>query len=101
VKIVAVLKLIAESHGEPFAVRFVKRSNGEVREMTARTEVTKGLKGGERAYDFEEKGLVGVWDVMKEQYRVIPVEGITHFMPTLKDGWEEVEHPKKKKARKK
>lgn len=73
------IKAIRESNGHWFSVRFIMRSNGEVRYMNARTGVRKHLKGGKPAYDFKEKKLISVFDKIKEDYRVIPEEGIIEF----------------------
>lgn len=62
----------------------VQPTEGEYREMTCRFGVKKELKGGERAYDFEEKNVLGVWipeqdrrDDGKDQgYRVVPCENV-------------------------
>lgn len=74
-----VLKRIGESKGKIFSIRFTKRSTGEARHMVARTDVTSYLKGGPRSYDFEEKGLICVFDMQKKDYRTIPVDAITKF----------------------
>lgn len=62
--------------GHIFSVRFVKRTNGEVRHMLCQTGVTKHLKGGDKAYDASSKGLLSVYDVQKGGYRSIPLESI-------------------------
>jgi len=67
----------AKGNGRIFTVTFIKRTTGETRVMNARFAVKKHLKGGERAYDFEKKNVIGVFDVQKGGYRVISVEGIT------------------------
>ena len=93
----AVRALVGED-GTFFRVKFTKRPKklsakriaaGEVapveeREMTCRFGVRKHLKGGERAYDFDAKGVIGVWipeqdrrdDGKDNGYRVIPAEGV-------------------------
>ncbi len=75
--------LIAKSNGRFFSVLFVKRGDGELREMICRTGVKKNLKGGEAPYDFSEKKLIPVYDTQAEKkkpgdsgYRCIPIEGI-------------------------
>jgi hypothetical protein len=70
------LNLIRSSDGRIFGVRFVKRSTGELRTMNCRLGVTSHLQGGERSYDPDAKGLVTVFDMHKNGYRSIPVEGI-------------------------
>ncbi len=46
-----------------FSVKFIKRTNGEIRDMVCRLDVKKYLRGGAPAYDFAEKNLVCVCDV--------------------------------------
>lgn len=70
------VNLIRATNGAFFGVTFVKRTTGEVRRMNARLGVTKHLKGGERAYDFDAKKLIGVYSQDKGDYRTIPFEGI-------------------------
>lgn len=73
------IKAIKESNGQWFSVRFIRRTDGEVRYMNARTGVRKHLRGGEAAYDFKAKKLISVFDKIKKDYRVIPEEGIIEF----------------------
>ena len=71
------VKTFIESlHEQIFSVTFLKRDSTEIREMNCRQHVVKHLKGGERAYEFEEKGLIPVYDLVKSAYRCIPLEGI-------------------------
>ena len=60
-----------------FRVDFLKRTTGEMRTMVCRFGVTKHLKGGKRAYDFGDKGLLSVYDINKQGYRSIPIDNIT------------------------
>ena len=53
-----------------FTATFIKK-DGSVRVMNCRREVKKHLKGGERAWDFEKKGYISVYDLQAEDYRVI------------------------------
>lgn len=69
----------ANGNGRIFTVTFIKRTTGEKRVMNARFAVKKHLKGGERAYDFDKKNVIGVFDVQKGGYRVIAAEGITNI----------------------
>ena len=71
-----VKKLLESSKGTIFTVTFTKRTTGEERVMNCRLGVTKGLQGGERAYDPDSKGLLFVWDLVKEAYRSIPLDAI-------------------------
>jgi hypothetical protein len=63
-----------------FYVEFIKKTTGEVRKMKCRGGVTKGLSGGELAFDPKSKGLIGVFDMEKpdgdKSYRFINVEGV-------------------------
>lgn len=87
--------------GRIFYVRFRKRTpdpetgKREVREMTCRLGVKSHLKGGERAYDFEEKGLIPVFDMGKQDYRVIATEGLLELR--MNGEWFEIVQPKKGK----
>ena len=56
--------------GSIFTAKFVKK-DGSVRVINCRREVKKHLAGGERAWDFEKKGYVNVYDLQAEGYRVI------------------------------
>lgn len=67
---------------------FVKRSTGEEREMTFRQGVTEHLAGGEPAYDFSEKGLLPVYDMVAKGYRSVPKEGIVRIK--MKGVWHKV-----------
>lgn len=95
--------LVGDS-GTFFRVGFIKRKrptrkdpspSPEYREMTGRLGVKKHLKGGSRAYDFEEKNLLGVWipeqdrrnDGKDQGYRVIPCENV-RFVKAHGRTWE-------------
>jgi len=64
------------THNQFFSVRFIKRTTGELRNMLCRYGVRSRLKGGQAAYNFDEKGLVCVWDTHKQDYRTIPKEAL-------------------------
>lgn len=59
-----------------FSVTFVKRTNGEVRTLTGRKGVTKHLKGGSLAFDPSSKGLIVIFDVQKNEYRMVNLETV-------------------------
>lgn len=69
----------ARESGHIFAVEFVKRTDGTIREMLCRTGVTKGTKGGSMGYRPEDKGLLSVYDMQKQGFRSIPVENVLHL----------------------
>jgi len=66
----------AKGSGRVFGVTFIKRTNGEVRDMNCRGGVKKHLRGGELAYDPKEKRLVTVFDMAKGDYRSINCDSI-------------------------
>ena len=53
-----------------FTVTFLKK-DGSVRVLNGRRKVTKHLRGGELKYDPIEKGLITVYDLQSEGYRMI------------------------------
>ena len=61
--------------GKIFSVVFIKK-DGSVRKMVARLGVHKHLKGGELKYDAASKKLLPVFDMEKEEYRMINVSTI-------------------------
>jgi len=65
-------------NGRFFGVRFVKRTDGSIRHMVARTGVASPLTptSQPRTWDPASKGLLQVWDVHKRAYRLIPAESI-------------------------
>lgn len=71
----AELKSIVQN-GKFFTVVFIKRTDGTVRTMRARTGVVRHLIGGERRYDPDQKGLLIVYDIEKRGYRAIPSENV-------------------------
>lgn len=72
--------LIKELAGNTiFGVTFVKRTTGEVRDMTCRLGVSKGTVGGELPFDPVEKGLLPVYDMKSAGYRMINLETITEL----------------------
>jgi hypothetical protein len=71
-----VKKIIESVKGQFFSVEFRKRTDGTIRQMNCRVGVTKFLKGGERAYEFEDYGLVGVYDVKSGGYRCFGLESL-------------------------
>jgi len=69
-----------KTSGKFFSTTFIKRTNGEIRTMVCRGNVTKHLKGGELAFSPKEKNLVVVWDASVEDntkaYRMINLDTI-------------------------
>lgn len=74
-----VRKTILESNGKIFKVVFVKRTTGEVREMVARIGVKKDQTGEGLKFDPLEKGLLTVFDMQKDAYRMINLDTVTEL----------------------
>ena len=71
-----VLQEIQTANNTIFSVEFIKK-DGSVRTMTARLNVKKGVKGTGMAYDPIEKGLLPVWDMQKNAFRMINLKAVT------------------------
>lgn len=56
--------------GQIFSVKLVKK-DGTLREMVCRLGVKKHLKGGTLNYDAKSRGLLPVFDMQKQAYRMI------------------------------
>jgi len=61
-----------------FTVTFIKK-DGTVRVLNGRRKVTKHLRGGELAYDPIERGLIPVYDLKSEGYRMINSQTVTEI----------------------
>ena len=70
--------LIKATKGKFFTVTFVKK-DGTTRVMNARLGVKAYLKGGELPYDPEPKGLIPVYDMGKQKYRMVNINTITNI----------------------
>jgi len=66
--------------GKFVSILFVKRTTGELRKMLCRTGVKKHLQGGTMKYNPREHGLLTVFDMIKREYRSVPVEGLQRVM---------------------
>lgn len=73
------VKVLYDNYGKEFICTFIKRSNGEERILRGKLGVTEHLKGGELKYDKKEKNLISVFDLDKEEYRMIPIEGLLNI----------------------
>lgn len=65
-------------NGSIFSVDFTKK-NGEFRTMRARLGVKKHLQGGELPFDPVDKGLLPVFDMEKQAYRMINLKTVTEI----------------------
>jgi hypothetical protein len=66
----------AARNGRIFTVEFVKRTNGELRTMVCRRGVRKGVKGIGHSYDPLSKALLCVFDVQKNDFRMISLDAL-------------------------
>lgn len=69
-------QLIKSSQGKFFSVKFIKRTNGQTRKMTARLGVTKYLKGGSKPFSDSVHSLITVYDCQAKGYRSIPLDAV-------------------------
>lgn len=67
----------AKESGRVFGVTFVKRTNGEARDMNCRGGVKKGVTGQGMKYDPVSRNLVTVFDMQKGEFRHINCDTIT------------------------
>ena len=70
------IKLIRATKGTVFSTTFVKRTDGSLRTLVGRLEVTKGVTGKGMAYDPFDKGLMTVYDFQKQAFRMINCDTI-------------------------
>ena len=61
-----------------FSVHFIKK-NGDYRKMVARLNVKKGVKGVGMRYSPTEKGLLCVFDIQKQAFRMINIRTIRYL----------------------
>ena len=61
-----------------FSVTFIKKDGSE-RTMVARLHVKKGVNGKGMAYNPVEKGLLPVWDMQKNGFRMINLKTVTEL----------------------
>jgi hypothetical protein len=61
-----------------FSVTFIKKDGSE-RTMVARLHVKKGINGKGMAYNPVEKGLLPVWDMQKNGFRMINLKTVTEL----------------------
>jgi hypothetical protein len=62
--------------GKIFSIKFIKRTTGEVRKMTARMGVTSHLRNGVQPFNQSDHNLVTVFSMRDKGYRNIPIENI-------------------------
>lgn len=74
----SVREAIDNSKGRIFSVLFVKKDLTE-RKMICRIGVKKHLRSGDLPYDPISKGLVSVFDMEKQEYRMINLKTIINI----------------------
>lgn len=62
--------------GKIFTVKFIKRTIGEERILNCRLGVYKYVRGIGMSYDPKSKGLITVFDMQKNGYRMIATESV-------------------------
>jgi len=70
------VRVLERTKGRIFGVVFVKRSDGTERNMSCRINVKKNVKGTGLLFEPEHMNLLPVYDVMKKDYRFIPIENV-------------------------
>jgi hypothetical protein len=71
-------RLIEKTKGKIFSVTFIKK-NGKKRTINGRLDVEKFVTGKGLAFDPKKKGLIVVFDLQKNDYRMLNLKAITHF----------------------
>ena len=71
------IKIMKNSKGRIFGVEFIKRTTGELRTMSARRGVGKGVTGEGLKFDPESRQLLTVYDMNKKGHRMISTDTIT------------------------
>lgn len=68
-------RVLRSSNGKFFSVTFVKK-DGTPRHLTGRTAVRKGVKGVGMSFDPKLHNLMTVFDVEKEDFRMINLDTV-------------------------
>ena len=76
---VKAIDMIRGSKGKVFGVTFTKRTNGEERKMNARLGVKKGVTGEGLKFNPKAYALIPVYEMPKQQFRMINLEGLTQL----------------------
>ena len=69
---------IQKAESTIFSVTFTKK-DGSIRKMVARLNVKKGVNGKGMAYNPIEKGLLPVYDMQKNGFRMINLSTVTEL----------------------
>jgi hypothetical protein len=69
-------ELMQNSNGQIFTVMFIKKTNGEYREMICRLGVSLGVNGRGRNFTYEPEELLGVYDMQKHAHRMVNLRSV-------------------------
>lgn len=69
------VEMMKKTNGKMFTVDFVKK-NGELRKMNCRLGVHQYVKGIGLSFDCEEKGLMPVFDLKVNEYRMVNLKTV-------------------------
>ena len=67
---------IRASNGKIFTATIIKRTDGERRELNCRVGVSKYVTGEGLKFDPTKKNLITVFDMQKDAYRMINIDGL-------------------------
>ena len=73
-----IFNLICKNKSSIFSVVFLKK-DGSIRKMVCRFGVKKHLKGGSLSFEPIKRGLLVVYDMQKEGYRMINLKTISQI----------------------
>ena len=73
-----VMGLIDTSNGKIFTAIFIKK-NGDVRRIICRASVSKGVTGKGMSYDPRSKGLVPVFDMKEQSFKMININTMSNI----------------------
>ena len=71
-----ILNIINKSNGRIFSAIFIKK-DGTIRRMKCRLSVKKGITGKGMAYNPIKRGLLPVFDMDKNAFRMININTLT------------------------
>ena len=71
---------IHASKGKIFSAIVIKRTNGERRKLNCRLGVSKYVTGEGLKFDPKKKNLITVFDMQKNEYRMINIDGLEELI---------------------
>ena len=70
----ALVDILRGTKGKIFRVTFIKRTTGELRHLTGRLGVGKGISGKGLNYSPQAHNLMTVFDFQKKEFRMINLD---------------------------